>query len=181
MKKAFSILAFLIILLVSCTTGEDKAELNKKIKEAETALFDKNDSFKFDETLAKNAIEAYDNYVNAFPKDSLVPAILFKQADLLRALQDYTAAINIYQQFEIDFPNHVKAPHCLFLQGFVYENEVGDLEKAKASYQAFLDKYPTHDLSDDVSFSLKNLGKTPEEIIQEFNKNLKATENDSLI
>jgi TolA-binding protein len=68
-------------------------------------------------------------------------------------------------------PQHAQAPAALFLSGFIYENDLGDLEKAKAAYEDFIKRYPT-DTSylDDVQVSLKNLGKSAEELIREFEK-----------
>jgi TolA-binding protein len=180
MKKSSLFILSVLFLLAACSQP-DKNELQKKVEEAESKLFDQNDSFKFDEALAQNAVDAYANFANSFPKDSLTPGILFKEADLLRAMHKYEAALDIYKKMETEYSNHPKAPHSLFLQGFVYENEVGDLKKAEEKYKVFLEKYPDHDLSDDVQFSLNNLGKSPEEIIQEFNRKQNAAKQDSIL
>lgn len=179
MKKSIVLVLSLMVFFASCS-GPSKSDLLNNIKEAEAKLFDQNDSFKFDENLAQSAIDAYANFATTFPEDSVTPSILFKEADLLRAMHKYETAVDIYKNIESNYSNHSKAPHSLFLQGFVYENEIGDLNKAKEKYQAFLDKYPDHDLADDVQFSLKNLGKSPEDIIKEFNQQ-KTTESDSII
>jgi TolA-binding protein len=39
------------------------------------------------------------------------------------------------------------------------------------AYEAFLKKYPNDDFADDAQFLLKNLGKSPEEIIKGFEQN----------
>ncbi|MEX2590889.1 MAG: tetratricopeptide repeat protein [Chitinophagales bacterium] len=173
MKKTANLSLVLLIFLSACT-GPDRSSSLEKVKEAESMLFDKNESFKFDEALAQSTIDAYGDFAENFPKDSLTPNILFKKADLHRAMKDYEVAMDIYKKIENDYSDHNKAPHSLFLQGFVYENEIGDMEKAAERYQAFLEKYPNHDLSDDVKFSLDNLGKSPEDIIKEFNKKQNA-------
>ncbi len=46
-----------------------------------------------------------------------------------------------------------------------------DLDECKKYYEEFLEKYPESDFADDAEMSLKNLGKTPEELIMEFEKN----------
>lgn len=59
--------------------------------------------------------------------------------------------------------------------GFVYENDLNDLENAKQTYEAFLQKYPNDpDFADDAQMALKNLGKSPEELIKEFEQNQPA-------
>ena len=68
-------------------------------------------------------------------------------------------------------PQHPKAPTALFMMGFIYENDLGDLNKAKETYQTFLNRYPNDpDYADDAQNALKFLGKSPEEIIREFEK-----------
>jgi len=37
-------------------------------------------------------------------------------------------------------------------------------------YREFLQKYPNHEFADDAELSLKNLGKTPEELLEQFQK-----------
>ena len=55
------------------------------------------------------------------------------------------------------------------MMGFVYENDLNDLVKAKATYEAFLQKYPNDpDFADDAKTALTMLGRSPEDIIKEF-------------
>lgn len=180
MNKSIAFLLSILFLLAACSSP-DRNELFNNIKEAEANLFDKNESFKFDEALAQKAIDAYSEFSENFPKDPETPGILFKEADLHRAMKNHDEALDIYRKIEKEYADHNKAPHSLFLQGFVYENEMNDLENAEKRYQAFLEKYPDHDLAEDVEFSLKNLGKTPEEIIQEFNQRQNTAAQDSLL
>jgi len=35
-------------------------------------------------------------------------------------------------------------------------------------YELFLSEYPEHDFSDDAKLAIRNLGKTPEDLIREF-------------
>ncbi len=56
----------------------------------------------------------------------------------------------------------------MFLKGYVYENDLRDLETAKKIYEEFLVKYPDDEFADDAEISIKNLGKSPEELIKEF-------------
>jgi len=64
------------------------------------------------------------------------------------------------------------------MQGFIAENYIGDKDAAAKRYEAFLAKYPDHELADDAKFSLDNLSLTDQEI---FDKLLKMQEVDSLM
>ncbi len=59
----------------------------------------------------------------------------------------------------------------MFLLGFSYENDLKQNDKAREVYELFLKNYKSHELADDVQFSLNNLGKSPEDIIKQFEKN----------
>ncbi|HXH18589.1 MAG TPA: tetratricopeptide repeat protein [Chitinophagales bacterium] len=140
----------------------------EEVKKAEAALYGDDKSFKFEESKAREVITSYDDFVAKYPKSKHAPEILLKSADLHRALKDYEVALRIYERIEKEYPDYEKMPQVIFLQGFVNENELYRLEKAKERYEFFLSKYPDHELADDVKFSLQNLGKSPEEIIKQF-------------
>ncbi len=56
----------------------------------------------------------------------------------------------------------------MYLKAYVYENYLGDLEHAKMIYIEFLEKYPDNEFADDAEISIQNLGKSPEELIRQF-------------
>ena len=72
-----------------------------------------------------------------------------------------------------------KSSDCLFWVGYIYDNDMGMDDKAKGKYELFLEKYPEHELSKDVTFLLGHLGWSDEEILEELlqkNKELQAAE-----
>ena len=98
-------------------------------------------------------------------------ALLIKAAGLAKTVENPQKAVELYGKVANTLPQHPKAPTALFMQAFVYENDLGDMQKAKATYELFLEKYPNDpDFADDAQNSLKMLGKSPEEIIREFEK-----------
>lgn len=98
-------------------------------------------------------------------------AVLIKAAGLAKTIEDPKKAIELYAKVSEGMPRHPKAPTALFMQAFVYENDLNDLYKAKITYESFLERYPNDpDFADDAQNSLKMLGKSPEEIIREFEK-----------
>jgi hypothetical protein len=48
----------------------------------------------------------------------------------------------------------------------VYENSLQDYGKAKTVYTEFIRKYPESELVEDARISIRNLGKSPEEILE---------------
>lgn len=170
--------AGLSILLVLTGCQPSQEEMKADIEEAEAALYGQGEDFKFDEAKAQTAVTAYDEYIMRYPEDTLSSTYLFKSAELKKALRDFDGAIADYKKLATDYPEADKAPQGVFLQGFIYENELGDTENARVHYEEFLEKYPDHELADDVEFSLTHLGKSADEIIREFE--MKAQQADTL-
>jgi outer membrane protein assembly factor BamD (BamD/ComL family) len=157
-----------VILLAACTSRQEK--MKEEIAAREKALYT-DSSLVPDAGKAKEMIDLYTSYADAFPADTSGAAYLFKAADLSSKMNETSRAIQLFSRLIERFPEHRHAPYALFLQGFIYENQVGDPAKAKPYYEAFLKKYPDHPMAGDVSFSLENLGKTPEELIRAFENN----------
>lgn len=191
MKQITLMISVLVLLnMTSCSSGGDNASTNnaaasgpvtlesatKAVTDAEAALYsqDPQEQVIFDQKKAKTVIDAYHTYADNFADDAKTPEYLFKAAEVHRSLKEYGKAVEIYKQIFEKYPAYEKAPQSLFLLGFSYENDVKNIEEAKKVYQQFLDKFPTHELADDVQFSMSNLGKSPEEIIKEFEAKLKG-------
>ncbi len=145
----------------------DKSALEKEISTVENSLYNV-DNFSFDPVKAKGVVIAYDRFAENFPDDPKTPDYLFKSGEIHRSLKQYKQAINAYSIIHGKYKSFEKAPHALFLMGFSYENDLKDMGNAKKSYSEFLSKYPNHELAKDVKFSLDNLGRSPEDIIKEF-------------
>ncbi len=143
----------------------DKASLQAFIHTQEKELFKDIDNYNV--IAAKNTLNAYLKYIEEYPKDKeYTPVTMFKASELYRSLKQFEASITMMSRITKEFPKFDKAPDCQFLIGFTYENSLKDLAKAKMAYEDFLEQYPKHSLREDVVFSLKFLGKTPEEIIE---------------
>jgi tetratricopeptide (TPR) repeat protein len=97
--------------------------------------------------------------------------LLMKAAGVAKNIGDFNKAIQLYRIVSDELqPAPAKASTALFMQGFVYENDLADLEKAKSIYQDFLKRYPKDEFADDAQQALKMLGKSPEDIIREFER-----------
>lgn len=170
--RLFSTCFALVLLVSSCTSPQTK--LSGEIKEAEKKLFG-DSTLVPDPKKARDMISLYTKYADQFPDDTASAAFLFKAGDLSSKLNDTEAAIGYFSKLISKYPNSTNAPVALFLQGFIYENQAGNPMKAKPYYEEFLRKYPDHPLTGDVQFSLDHLGKTPEELIKEFELNTDST------
>jgi len=152
-----------VMFFVACSNNE---QLNK-IQELEKSVFnDKTQTY--DKEKSKELIALYVEYAKENPKDTLAPKYLFHAGELAMSLSFGNEAIQYFNGVNVDFPTYEKAPTALFLQAFVYETQLFDTQKAGEIYTQFVAKYPKHELADDAQASINNLGKTPEELVKEF-------------
>ncbi|MEL7161156.1 MAG: tetratricopeptide repeat protein, partial [Bacteroidota bacterium] len=72
-----------------------------------------------------------------------------------------------YERVHKDFPNFSKAGESLFMLAFTYDEDLDDIDKARATYERFIAEYPNHGFADDAQMLIGNLGKTDEEVLRE--------------
>lgn len=95
--------------------------------------------------------------------------LLLKAAALAKSIENPNRALRLYYKLAEQLPRHPKAPTALFMMGFIQENDLNALDKAKSLYEDFLKRYPNDpDYADDAQNALKMLGKSPEELIKMF-------------
>jgi outer membrane protein assembly factor BamD (BamD/ComL family) len=169
----YSVLLFTIAFLLSSCAGSgersDKKDidLDASIKKLENELYS-SDQTKFDRQKAGLLIDLYTEYADTYPDDTAAPAYLYKASDLSMNLRQPVETIALFNRILDKYPDYEKSPTVLFLKAFVYEDQMNDLNRARQYYELFLEKYPNNEFADDAKVSLKNLGKTPEQLIKEF-------------
>ena len=164
-KTSILILAALTGIMVGCKPSREKTVT--QIQGLEKRLFSP-DVVSFDKSKADSLIAMYEEFVKTNPEDSLSPVYLFKAANIEMNNTNGKKALDLFDQVLQNYPGYSKAPLCLFFKGFVYENVMHDLDKAREIYLLFIEKYPTNGFTKDARLALKNLGKTPDMIIREF-------------
>ncbi len=166
-KFTIGFLFVLSMFVISC--GGSKDEAVQKITELEKKLLDQNGN-PINEVSAYNLQVEYDDFAMNFSEEPEAPEYLFKAANISINLGWGESAVKILEKFLEKFPENAKAPEALFFLGFVYDNQINDDAKAGDYYKQFLKKYPAHTFAKDAEASIKNLGKTDEELMREFEK-----------
>ena len=174
MKRIFAGTAIVCLVLMMASCGSPRSEKLQEIKDIESTTF--SESGLIDAKGVDALIAAYESFANDFPTDSLAPDYLFKAGDVAMNTNRSNKAIELYDRIITNFGSYHKAPEALFLKGYVYENNLGRLDKAQAIYEEFLEKYPDNEFADDAEVSLKYLGKSPEELIEIFQQENAAKE-----
>ena len=160
--KKITFITIAILTVVACQSPKEKALSNIKLLEANDSVFSPEQ--------IENVKKAYIDFATKYPDDELSPEFLFKAGQRCNVTAEHDKAIALFQDVIDKYPTHKIAEEALFLQGYVYENSMQDFSKAKEIYLKFIAQYPTSELAQDAKFSIKNLGKTPEQIFEEMNQ-----------
>ena len=166
MKKfGFISIAFIMILFIGCKPSRNKSA--EEIRKLESVLYAPT-AITFDKINADKLIAMYDKFIKDFPADTLVPIYLFKSANLEMNASNAQEAISRFDTLIRKYPSNPKSASSLFFKGYIYENVLKDIGKAKEAYLIFIETYPNHELVKDAQLSIRNLGKSPEQMIKEF-------------
>jgi hypothetical protein len=157
----------LLIITISACQQSNQDKLRQQLTELEksmggAAVSDRSKATEFIATAEKLATELQKNNPDEYVD------LLLKTAGLAKTIEDPNKAIALYQNIMANMPQHKRASTAMFMTGFIYANDLGQLGKAKETYEAFLQKYPNDELAESAKMELANLGKSPEELIKQF-------------
>lgn len=113
-------------------------------------------------------MRAYAEYGFRFGSYEQAPEFLYKAGEMAMAYELPVEAIRYLDQLYNEYKDFEKRPYALFLKAFIVENQTRNYEEAERLYRKFIEEFPNHDMVDDAEYSIKNMGKTPEELIREF-------------
>jgi len=153
-----------IATAVSCTSKRER-EINE-ITKLEKQL--EGEGARPDQAKLNTLLDAYVAFVDKNPADTSAPDFLYKAVNLSIGIGNGTRAMELIDRTMNEFPHSKYIAETVFLKAYVYENLLNNLGQASVVYNDFLSKYPDHDLADDAEAALKYLGKSPEEMVKEF-------------
>ena len=170
---AFGIAVF---TLASCGSSEEKG--HEEVKMTRETMQSQIDSMEarlharpeMEYATANATVSLYADFARNFPDDPKTPEYLFKAGEISSSMQQGKQAIDYFSTVYNKYPGYDKSAYALFLQGFIYESQLNDTAKARTVYEEVIRKYPEHKLAEDAKASIDNLGKSPEELIKEFEK-----------
>jgi TolA-binding protein len=177
----FSLIA---LALVSCGNTDEKQEQKVEVKSqmSRQTFIDQikryeaemHKSMTLNPNTAVIAVKAYDDFATYFPNDSLTPDFLFKAGEISTANQQYKQALTYYERITKQYPNFKLKAESLYLQAYLLDNFLNDDAKAKVIYEEVIAKYPDLPYASDAKAAIKNLGKSDEELIKEFERKNKG-------
>ncbi len=158
MKSPIVILS-LLLTLVACSGSKQKLE-------EQIASRNNSDSLSSQEQLG-NFNRLLREYVEKYPDGDHYKEYLYLAAQSCNGLNEHALAIEYFDRYRKEFPHEPKSGDALFITAFIYDDKLKDMEKARAHYQEFIDKYPKHELHQAAVDALTHLGKSPEELLKE--------------
>jgi outer membrane protein assembly factor BamD (BamD/ComL family) len=156
---------FLGLFISSCQPNAGK--MVQQITDKEKELYTAGSPIP-DKAIVKEMLDLYTKFADTYPNDTLAAVYLYKAANLSMNTNENEKAIVMLDRIIKDYSDYSKLPETYFLKAFIYDNSIKNINKAREAYTVFLQKFPKSDLADDAAISLDNLGKTPEQIIKEF-------------
>ncbi len=91
---------------------------------------------KFDEAFAK-----LDTLLMKFPDHKLDDDVLYVKARIYTKLRNYDKAIELYERIVENYPEEIRADNALFEMASLYENQLGNPEKAMEYYEKIFVEY----------------------------------------
>lgn len=167
MKKT-RIILMMAVMIIAASCNHTVKTTEDEVKKAEAALF--NDNLTTNVEAVPSAIEVFSKYAEENPDAANAEEYLFKAFEVsVNTKQDPKQSIDLAERFLKAYPKSDKAAVTLFmLASFVYDDQLHDLNQARAAYQRVVDNYPESPFADDAEVSIKHLGLTPEELIRIF-------------
>jgi TolA-binding protein len=125
-----------------------------------------------DKEVARKAIADFSNYASYCESDSLAPVFYLKAGQVAQAIGSYSQAQAMLNNCLNKYPQFKNKGAVLFLLAQLYDDPkmLNDEPKAKEYYEQIIKEYPKTSYAGDAAASIKNLGKTDEELVQEFLK-----------
>lgn len=163
----FGTIAMILAVIIGLSACKSENERQyEEIVSIEKSLF--GDRTSFNDSIARLYLSKTDAFIKANKGDERCADLLFKSGEVLNGLQSYSYAIRRFQEVHLLYPNSAKASESIFLCAFIYDTYLQKYDDARRYYKMFLKKYPNHPLAKDAQISLDNLGKTPDELVKEF-------------
>lgn len=124
---------------------------------------------------ANKAIKAFSDFCNYCKSDSLAPVFLLKAGQIATVINNLPQAQLSFEKVIKDFPDFKNRGAAMFLLAQLYDDPkyLNNEDKARELYDRIISTFPATDWSRNAEEARALLGKTDEQIIQEFLKKKK--------
>lgn len=153
-------------------TGQDEAARRRMERALDTCVIlaeARTEMSAAQKSRVQSCLQKMQRYVQRYPEQQRTPDYHLSIAHMYHhRLHQPTTAVRYYRRFYQKYPNDPRAPMALFMTAFIYDDLLQQDEKAGNYYRTFLERYPDHEMAESVRLSLEHLGKSDQELIEEF-------------
>lgn len=183
-KIGFFITGSLFLMSCNSNSPEQKQEEVKKdtiiVADKCTNLF--NEAKRLDDILlkatavnndiAEQATKAFYEFSTNCKEDTLAPVFLIKAGQVSQSIKKYTQAQSFFTKCIDDFPKFKSRGAAMFLLAQLYDDAsiLNNETEARTLYEQIIREYPNSPYANDAKACIKNIGKSDEQLIQEFLK-----------
>jgi hypothetical protein len=176
---------FLLFFVTSCYREQGNILLQKKGKTQTSTiqLLQQIDSLgdlgEYNVSIVKDYIAQAEEFSSAYPEDPLSAGFLYKAGLMAMTVAKVSEtpeetelfclkALSIFDDIQKVYPDFDGIKNCILNKGVVYDDILHDYQNAEIIYREFIARYPTDTLAINIESYLQYLGKTPEEILKQF-------------
>ena len=125
-----------------------------------------------DKMVAAKAVADFNAYASNCKTDSLAPVFYFKAGQVAQAIGNFTQSQAMLNKCINEYPKFKNRGAALFLLAQLYDDPrmMNNEEEAKKLYEQVIKEYPSTPYANDSKAAIQNLGKTDEQLVQEFLK-----------
>lgn len=116
--------------------------------------------------VANELVKNYKDYYNQNASDTLAGEYLFRAASMTTALGKPKEAIELLATYYDNYKTASKRADAIYLMGYLYDNEVGDKEKAREMYQKTIDVFPQSIWAKEAKSAMAIMHMSDEELIK---------------
>ena len=122
--------------------------------------------------IAEQAIKAFYEFSANCKTDTLAPVFLIKAGQIAQSVKKYTQPQAFFTKCIDEFPNFKSRGAAMFLLAQLYDDAfiLNNESEARTIYHQILREYPNTSYANDAKACIQNLGKSDEQLIQEFLK-----------
>jgi len=155
--------------LVKSTASGECEKLYAQAKASDEILMR---ALTLDKTVATKAINDFNAYASNCKTDSLAPVFLIKAGQVAQAIGSFTQAQAMLNKCINEHTQFKNREAAIFLLAQLYDDPkmLNNEEEAKKLYEQVISEYPKTSYATDSRAAIQNLGKTDEQLIQEFLK-----------
>ncbi len=152
----------MLTMVASCQTAPETDALKASIEKMEVDI---KQDVEMDTAVARKLTDAYLEYADLHPEDSIAPYYLSRAAEIYKEMPGKAlTAVVTYNRVITEYAESPLAPRAVFMIGFVFDDKLHDSTRAVKSYSHFLEQYPDHPMAADARQLLEMLSDTLSEV-----------------